>query len=344
MGAFPFTSPRSIHAREGGPSPPVAPLARKEADIVECPPAPPRPQKERNRMRFKHLALPLALSAALVISPVWGAAVAHAEEIIDTEAVSEDLEEQIENGQEVEEQVQSLSVDSTAEEVADASASVSALGRSVGSADSLSDIMSQIDLGPSGSVQLIFAQLQIAQAEICKNQAESNMAQIESIQREQQECAEMIERARTLQNEAQKNNATTAVPDDMLAYFAAHDLYLPEGADTSAYVSDDWDFVLKSLTNYQESIGDQTQTLMVSLQDFIGQYNSYLQTANAQVKDANQALGDISLGQTMLGGEGGTGMLVTGLLGGAAAGIVGTLLVTRAQARKAAEKSGAEGR
>lgn len=294
-------------------------------------------------MRLRHLVLPLALSAAMVVSPVLGTPIARAEGAIDAEAISEDLEEQIESGQAVEEQVRSLGVDSTSEEVAETSVSVNALGSAAGSTSSLSDLLSQIDVGPTGSTQMMFAKLQLAQAEICKNQAEDYMTQIEEIQREQQDCAAMIEKARELQDTA-RTSGTAAVPDDMLAYFTAHGLHLPEGKDTGAYTPDSWDDAINSLTDYQESIGNQTQTLMVSLQDFIGQYNSYLQTANAQVKDANQTLGDISLGQTMLGSEGGTGMLVTGLLGGAAAGIVGTLLVTRAQARKAAEKSGAEGR
>lgn len=293
-------------------------------------------------MRLKRITVPLVAALALASTVAFGTPVARADENVDTEAISEDLDAQIEGGQAVEEQVQSLSEDSTSEKVTEVSASVSALGRSVGSASSLSDLMSQIDVGPSGNAQLIFAQLQLAQAEICKSQAESYMAQIESIQLEQEECAEMIGRARELQNEAKTKGATTAMPDDMLTYFSAHGLSLPDKANASAYSPDNWDVALKSLTDYQESLGNKTQTQMTFLQDFIGQYNSYLQSANAQVKTAGQSLSSTSLGQTMLGGEGGTGMLVTGLLGGAAAGIVGTLLVTRLQARKAAERDDAE--
>lgn len=295
-------------------------------------------------MSLKRITVPLVAMLALASALTFGIPVARADESVDTEAISEDLDVQIEDGQSVEAQVLSLSEDSTVEEVAEVSASVSALGRSVGSASSLSDLMSQIDLGPTASPQILFAQLQIAQAEICKKEAESYMARIESIQCEQEECAEMIDRARELQSEARAKDGTTAMPDDMLAYFSAHGLSLPEKANVSAYSPDNWDVVLGSLTDYQESIGNNTQTQMVYLQDFIGQYNSYLQSANAQVKTADQTLSSISLGQTMLGGEGGTGMLVTGLLGGAAAGVVGTLLVTRAQARRTAERADAEAR
>ena len=65
----------------------------------------------------------------------------------------------------------------------------------VNSTSSLSSIMNLIDLGPTGSVQMMFAKLQLAQSEICKSQATDYMKQIEEIQNEQKECAEMIERA-----------------------------------------------------------------------------------------------------------------------------------------------------
>ena len=72
----------------------------------------------------------------------------------------------------------------------------------VNNATSLSEILDTIDLGPTGSVQMMFAKLQLAQSEICKNQAESYMKQIEDIQEEQELCANMIEQARKLQNDA----------------------------------------------------------------------------------------------------------------------------------------------
>ena len=49
--------------------------------------------------------------------------------------------------------------------------------------------------------------------------------------------------------------------------------------------------------NYQEQIGSKTQTLMVYLQDFIGQYNSFLQGANTAISNANQVLTNIARGQ-----------------------------------------------
>ena len=167
----------------------------------------------------------------------------------------------------------------------------------VNNATSLSEILDTIDLGPTGSVQMMFAKLQLAQSEICKNQAESYMKQIEDIQEEQELCANMIEQARKLQNEAKTDDKVTTMPDDMVKFFNDRGLSIESTGNDNKHDSDEWDFNLKSLTNYQEEIGNKTQTLMVYLQDFIGQYNSYLQGANTQIANANQTLTNLARGQ-----------------------------------------------
>ena len=174
----------------------------------------------------------------------------------------------------------------------------------VNNATSLSEILDTIDLGPTGSVQMMFAKLQLAQSEICKNQAESYMKQIEDIQEEQELCANMIEQARKLQNDAKNGTGdcswdkkASMMPQEMADFFKERGLSYDTTGNDLANNSDEWDFNLKSLTNYQEEIGNKTQTLMVYLQDFIGQYNSYLQGANTQIANANQTLTNLARGQ-----------------------------------------------
>ncbi len=167
----------------------------------------------------------------------------------------------------------------------------------VNNTTSLSEILDTIDLGPTGSVQMMFAKLQLAQSEICKNQAESYMKQIEDIQEEQELCANMIEKARKLQNDAKTKDTTTEMPADMVEFFESRGLSIDTTGSDNLHNSDEWDFNLKSLTNYQEEVGNKTQTLMVYLQDFIGQYNSYLQGANTQIANANQTLTNLARGQ-----------------------------------------------
>ena len=179
------------------------------------------------------------------------------------------------------------------------------MSQSVSGTD-LTSIMNSIDLGPTGSVQFAFAKLQLAQSQICKNQAESYMKQIEDIQTEQKACADMIAKARELQQAAKNGTGdctwdkkASVMPQEMVDYFKDRGLSFDTTGGDGDYVhnSDEWDYNLKSLTNYQEQIGNKTQTLMVYLQDFIGQYNSYLQGANTAISNANQVLTSIARGQ-----------------------------------------------
>ncbi len=169
----------------------------------------------------------------------------------------------------------------------------------VNSTTSLSQIMADIDLGPTGSIQFLFAKLQLAQSQICKNQAESYMKQIETIQEEQELCAKMIEEARKQQNEAKAGGEkhATAMSPEMQKFFTDRGLSFDLTGGYDTHNADEWDYNIKSLTNYQEEIGNKTQTLMIYLQDFIGQYNSYQEGAMSAVSSGTQTLRSIARGQ-----------------------------------------------
>jgi hypothetical protein len=157
--------------------------------------------------------------------------------------------------------------------------------------------MDMIDLGPTQSVQFLFAKLQMAQSQICKAQAETYMSMIEDIQAEQKLTAQMIEDARKLQNEAKTNNKTTTMPQTMIDFFNDRGLSFDLTGGYTTHNADEWDYNIKTLTNYQEQIGNNTQTLMIYLQDFIGQYNSYQEGAMSAVSSATQTLRSIARGQ-----------------------------------------------
>ena len=175
----------------------------------------------------------------------------------------------------------------------------------VNATNALTQIMNDIDLGPTQSIQFMFAKLQLAQSQLCKNQAESYMKQIEEIQNEQKLCADMIAKARELQQAAKNGTGdcswdkkASVMPQDMVDFFNERGLSFDTCGGAGDYVhnADEWDYNLKTLTNYQEQVGTKTQTLMVYLQDFVGQYNSYLQGANTQIANANQTLTNIARG------------------------------------------------
>jgi hypothetical protein len=107
----------------------------------------------------------------------------------------------------------------------------------------------------------------------------------------------MIEDARKLQNDAKTNNKVTAMPQTMIDFFNDRGLSFDLTGGYTTHNADEWDYNIKTLTNYQEQIGNNTQTLMIYLQDFIGQYNSYQEGAMSAVSSATQTLRSIARGQ-----------------------------------------------
>ncbi len=184
------------------------------------------------------------------------------------------------------------------------------------STSSLDQVMSSIDMGPTDSLSFMYAQLQLAQASICKDQSLEMMDKIQDNQAKQQEVAGMIEEARMLQSHSEQlaDNETwpitldgityeksdvnlpygsIAMSDELLNQFEKYDIVATSPGDTDRHDSEEWDVLIVSLTNYQETLSTSTQTDMVLLQDFMGQYNSYIQGANKAATDGVQTLQSI---------------------------------------------------
>ena len=165
------------------------------------------------------------------------------------------------------------------------------------SASALSQIMASIELGPTSSLQMMMAKLQLANAMICKSQAEDQMKQIEKAQEEQKAVAQMISDARKLQEQAEESGNCTTMSNEMKEWMDKRGLAIHTAGSDQLHNKDEWAYNIQSLTDYQQSISNDTQTMMVYLQDFIGQYNSYLQGANSAVQQGNQTLQAIATGR-----------------------------------------------
>lgn len=145
------------------------------------------------------------------------------------------------------------------------------------------------DIAFKGSIQFRFALYQLNYANQCRQNAVNYMGQIEQIQDQAEEAAEMITKARKAEAEGQ------GVPAEVVSYMNTNGLGMKGGSGGCS--SEEWSYNLASLTQYQESISSQTQTLMVYLQDFISQYNSYLQGANAAVQESASTIRAILTGR-----------------------------------------------
>jgi hypothetical protein len=171
-----------------------------------------------------------------------------------------------------------------------------------------------------GSLQMMFAQLQMQLCEQSKTNAMGYMDQIKATQEEQQKVSAMLNQCRQLQADAKdgKGNCSwdkkaSIMPQDVAKYMDENGLaFDTKSGDTStmkpdevfttkdgktidlANNKDEWDTAITSLQSKLDSLGTDTQQKMVYVQDFMGQYNSYLQGANSTIQQSNQTLAQLA--------------------------------------------------
>ena len=163
-----------------------------------------------------------------------------------------------------------------------------------GSSGSVSSVGS---LGTCTSVNFLFAKLQMELAATAKVAARDHISQIEKANAEQKEVADMLQRCRELQNQADRSGECTNMPADVQAYMDKNGLAYDKTGNDNIHNKDEWDVAIQSLQAHQETIGTDTQTEMVYVQDFMGQYNSYTQGANSAIQSGMQTLTAVARGQ-----------------------------------------------
>lgn len=152
-------------------------------------------------------------------------------------------------------------------------------------------------LGPSSSLQLMFAKLQLELAETAKTEAMDRMDAISKSQDEQKLVSQLLNEARQAQADAKATGKCTEMSSEMVAYMDEHGLAYDKAANDYWHDADQWDVAITSLESRLEELGSDTQQQMVYIQDYMGQYNSYLQGANTQIANSNQTLLNLARGQ-----------------------------------------------
>ena len=168
------------------------------------------------------------------------------------------------------------------------------------------------ELGPTTSLQLMFAKLQLELAGTAKTQAMDKMDAIATAQDEQKFVSQLLNEARQAQADGNSgtgvgmtsiNGVTVTGKDcypmsqEMVDYMDAHKLAYPNGDGDYILGKDEWDVAITSLEGRLEELGTNTQQEMVYVQDYMGQYNPYLQGANTQIANSNQTLTNLARGQ-----------------------------------------------
>ena len=182
------------------------------------------------------------------------------------------------------------------------------------------------ELGPTTSLQLMFAKLQLELAETAKSQAMDKMDAISKAQDEQKLVSKLLNEARQAKADAKNGNSsditttyytydkdgkvtgsyTETAPkgkdynpmsNEMVKYMDEHGLAYDKTGDDHMHTEEEWDVAITALEGRLEELGTNTQQEMVYIQDYMGQYNSYLQGANTQISNSNQTLTSLAKGQ-----------------------------------------------
>ena len=196
------------------------------------------------------------------------------------------------------------------------------------------------DLGPSSSLQLMFAKLQLELSETAKSQALDRMDYISQQQEEQKLVSSLLNEARQAKADAEsgvgndadktqtfnvpkkdangnvmtddngniiyegtrtetvgKGNNATFMSQEMVDYMELHGLAMDRTGNNYSHSAEEWDVAITSLESRLEELGTDTQQQMIYIQDYMGQYNSFLQGANTQISNANQTLTSLAKGQ-----------------------------------------------
>jgi 1,2-phenylacetyl-CoA epoxidase catalytic subunit len=152
-----------------------------------------------------------------------------------------------------------------------------------------------------GSPQMALAMLQMELARTNKEQAMAGIKEIENEQAKKKQIADTLNQARDYKA-SDKNYTKQAGGEPYTSKEfnkAVEDLGLtvPDKAGDKKANDLNWDKLIAQLQTKMDTVGANIQTQMVQLQDFMGQYNSYMQGANSAISTANQVLTSLAKGQ-----------------------------------------------
>ncbi len=179
-----------------------------------------------------------------------------------------------------------------------------------------------IGIDPAASLELMLARLQMELAEANRQQALDIIEQIKTIQNKQKQVAGFIAQARECQTKAKNDDRATEMPTAMAEFMKANSLSYDTTGNDLKMNYDEWEYNIKSLTKYQEQLGNELQRQMV-----------YAQDAAARIDEAKRMLNELARGQSMYG-DSEVGLAVTGLVVGLVLGCVITLAVQKSRGKR----------
>ena len=158
---------------------------------------------------------------------------------------------------------------------------------------------SSSELNPTGSVQFMYAMLQMELAQANKDAA---LNKIDCIRKQQEASAEItdaINQLRNLRQGLEKDDSKVSVSGNEQWNEACEvmDKYgIEHKTDDGKVMRTDLDTMIASLEASQEEVSSDIQQEMVYVQDYMGQYNSYTQGSSSAISSANETLKTLARG------------------------------------------------
>ena len=153
----------------------------------------------------------------------------------------------------------------------------------------------------AGSPQLALAMLQMELAKTNKEAALGGIKEIESQQAEKKRISDIMNQAREYRgsssNYTKQAGGTPYTSSDFNKAVEGMGFSVPDKAGDKEGNDKNWDKLIAQLQTKLDTVGANIQTQMVQLQDFMGQYNSYMQGANSAISQSNQILAGLAKGQ-----------------------------------------------
>ena len=149
--------------------------------------------------------------------------------------------------------------------------------------------------GKSMSIEDVMAMLFLRRAETLSKLATGRADQEQSKLNDLNTAREMLARMTAIKQDTgdKKGKGASAMPQDMVAYFEAHDIdYDRKGGDTW-HNKDEWGVNIQYMNTYIDKLSSDNDTFMIKLKSLVGKATNATEGANNVVTQKKQIMKDI---------------------------------------------------
>ena len=220
------------------------------------------------------------------------------------QALKETLNQNIEESQQI---LDAIEQDSSPDVIGDMMNNLEELDTSVLEADGDGDAPVTGSLGDftssgSSSLAMEFLKAQLELANSVKNNALPYLDDVNAKQNEQNQLSSFIQQLSDLKSQAEAE--PVAIPGSILYYMDEKGLSYPV-PKSGRYNASECDSIIRTLDDRISALGIEIVDSLVSIQNFMSEYNSYISNAYSYLLDFSNSSASPSQSQSLFSSEGG---------------------------------------